>query len=95
MVDSAAIPFITALNNVSDDYGYGDAIVFLQSKKYKIAERVEQVKTMASFGMITIDENCPEARREYQEATYSKKVSEYRDGDDHAQDTIEYGLANK
>lgn len=92
-VDSAAIPFITALNNVCDEYGWSDVIHFYQSTKYKVAERVEQVKTMASFGIITIDSNCPNARREYQEATYSKKTTEYRDGDDHAQDAIEYGLA--
>ncbi len=94
-VDSAAIPFITALNNMSDEYGYGEYIKFLQCKKYKVAERIEQLRTMASFGMITIDESCTNARREYQEATYSKKLSEYRDGDDHSQDTIEYGLAAK
>lgn len=92
-VDAAAIPFITALNNVVSEYGWGDVIHFYQSTKYKVAERVEQVKTMASFGIISVDKNCPNARREYQEATYSKKTTEYRDGDDHAQDAIEYGLA--
>ena len=92
-VDSAAVPFITALNNLAYENDMDGLITYVQSIKYKIAERVEQVRTMSSFGMITIGKNCKQARREYQEAVYSLKASEYRDGDDHAQDAIEYGLA--
>lgn len=94
-VDSAAIPFITALNNVCAEYGYDGAIHFYQSKKYKVAERVEQMKTLASFGMLTVGTDCPQLRRELQEQTYSKSATEYVDGDDHGTDTIAYGLANK
>ncbi len=92
-VDSAAVPFITLLNNTAEEYGYDNVLQFYQSKKYKVQERTQQIITLAAAGMVTVDEYCLNLIREYSTQTYGKTTADYRHGDDHGTDAVEYGLA--
>lgn len=98
-VDGSAIPFITALNTYTDSLGYSSSLKFYQqTNKGRVADRIETMKTLASFGIISVDENCKELLRELNEQTYSDKSRtsiDYVDGDDHGTDAIYYGLVVK
>lgn len=99
MVDGAAIPFITALNTYTDTLGMSGYLTFQQqTQKGKVADRIETMKTMASFGLITVDEDCHELLRELNEQVYSDKSrtsADYVDGDDHGTDAMYYGIQPK
>lgn len=99
MVDGAAIPFITALNTYTDTLGMSGYLSFVQqTNKGKVADRIEAMKTMASFGLITVDSDCKELLRELNEQVYSDKSrtsADYVDGDDHGTDAMYYGIQPK
>ncbi len=100
-VDGSAIPFITALNSYAEDMGYSDTIHFYQqTDKKKVADRIETLKTLASFGIIKVDEStCPNLMREFSEQIYNDKVgktsNDYVVGDDHGTDAIYYGIVTR
>lgn len=98
-VDGAAIPFITALNTYADSIGASGYVSFTQqTNKKRVADRIETMKTMASFGLITVDEECKELLRELNEQVYSDKSRtsiDYVDGDDHGTDAMYYGIQPK
>lgn len=98
-VDGAAIPFITALNTYADSIGASGYVSFSQqTNKKRVADRIETMKTMASFGLITVDEECTELLRELNEQVYSDKSRtsiDYVDGDDHGTDAMYYGIQPK
>lgn len=98
-VDGSSIPFITALNTVTQALGYDHILKFYQqTNKQRVADRIETMKTMASFGLITVDESCKELLRELNEQVYADKSrtsADYVEGDDHATDAIYYGLVTK
>lgn len=98
-VDGAAIPFITALNTYAEDLGYDHIIHFYQQNdKKKVADRVETMKTLASFDIIKVDNECKELLRELNEQTYADKTRssvDYINGDDHGTDAMYYGLATQ
>lgn len=95
-VDGSSIPFITALNTYAQKMGVDHVVSFIQqTDKGHVADRIENIKTMASFGLITVDEDCPELLRELTEQVYADKSRtsiDYIDGDDHGTDAIYYGL---
>lgn len=95
-VDGSAIPFITALNTYAQSENVDSYISFMQqSDKDHVADRIETLKTMASFGLITVDSECLELLRELTEQVYSNKTrssKDYVDGDDHGTDAIFYGI---
>lgn len=99
MVDGAAIPFITALNTYTQAIGYDNVLKFYQqTNKQRVADRIETMKTMASFGLITVDESCHELLRELNEQVYADKTRtsvDYVNGDDHATDAIYYAIVTK
>lgn len=96
-VDGAAIPFITALNTYCEDIGWDSVIHFYQQNdKKKVADRIETMKTLASFDIIKVDAGCVELWRELNEQTYSDKSRssiDYVNGDDHGTDAMYYGIA--
>ena len=98
-VDGSAIPFITALNTYCAELGWDDTIHFYQqTDKKRVADRIESMKTMASFGLITVDKGCIELLRELTEQVYSDKSrtsTDYVQGDDHGTDAMYYALATK
>ncbi len=100
-VDGSAIPFITALNTYTEDIGYSDILHFYQqTDKKKVADRIEQLKTLASFGIIKVEEkSCPNLIRELNEQVYNDKVGrtsiDYVSGDDHGTDAIYYGIVTR
>lgn len=99
MVDGAAIPFITALNTYTQSIGYDQVLKFYQqTNKQRVADRIETMKTMASFGLITVDESCVELLRELNEQVYADKSRtslDYVKGDDHGTDAIYYAIVTK
>lgn len=98
-VDGAAIPYITALNTYTQALGYDHILKFhQQTNKQRVADRIETMKTMASFGLITVDSECTELLRELNEQVYADKSRtsiDYVQGDDHATDAIYYGIVTK
>lgn len=98
-VDGSAIPFITALNTYCEDMGWDDVLHFYQqTDKKRVADRIETMKTIASYGMLTIDESCAELRREINEQVYadvSRTSIDYVSGDDHGTDAMYYAIAPK
>lgn len=98
-VDGSSIPFITALNTYTQNLGYDDVLKFhQQTNKKRVADRIETMKTMASFGLITIDKYCKNLLRELNEQVYankSRQSADYVDGDDHGTDAMYYGLVTK
>ena len=98
-VDGSAIPFITALNTYCEELGWDDQLHFYQqTDKKRVADRIETMKTLASFGMLTVDESCKELRRELNEQVYadtSRTSIDYVKGDDHGTDAMYYAIAPK
>lgn len=98
-VDGSAIPFITALNATTQSLGYDRILKFWQqTNKQRVADRIETMKTLASYGMITVDPDCVELLRELNEQVYSDKSRtsiDYVEGDDHATDAIYYGIVTE
>lgn len=99
MVDGSSIPFITALNTYAQNLGEDHRVKFYQqTNKKRVADRIETMKTLASFGLITVDEKCIELLRELNEQTYADKSrtsNDYVNGDDHGTDAIYYALVTK
>ena len=98
-VDGSAIPFITALNTYCEEIGWSDLIHFYQqTDKKRVADRIETMKTLSSFGLITVDKNCKDLLRELTEQVYSDKSrtsADYVNGDDHGTDAMYYAIATK
>ena len=99
-MDGSAVPFITALNTYCEEINWSEQLHFYQqTDKKRVSERVETMKTLASFGLITVNSKCKELLRELNEQVYNDNVSktsiDYINGDDHGTDAMYYAIAPK
>ena len=91
-IDSADIGFREGLEYQARQRGMFN-YVFMGSTKFKIERRVYFIRTLMAYGNYLVSTMCPNLIREHKTAVSGEKGM-VRVGNDHAQDSCEYGWSS-
>lgn len=102
VVDNSAGAFIDGLNDECVRQDIHHTLEFRKGTKKEIMKRIDKILALSGADRFTIDEEyCPNTHKEYHQAVWKYQTNDenklnktlVRAGDDHCQDTTEYGVS--